>query len=147
MAENTYETDICQRLYEINLTEPRINAVRYFPNSLTRERLPLVVALPGSANYSYPATHMIDVRRNFNLQCVVGDWNEGILTETAQMHAEVLMGVIRDLYAFNRTRLELNRKPLSGVNGAALRTDVGIISVANKATLVFTLEINYRNSK
>ena len=51
MSENTLESDICERLYEINKTEPRITASRYFPTNLSRLRLPVVVALPGSATY------------------------------------------------------------------------------------------------
>lgn len=147
MSENTLESEICERLYDINKTEPRITASRYFPTNLSRLRLPVVVALPGSATYDYPATHLIDVARNFQLQCAVGDWNQGLLTETAQAHAEALLGIMRELYGFNRRRLELDRQPLPGVVRSALRSDTGIIDVSGMATLVFTLEVVYRYSK
>lgn len=147
MAENTTESDILARIYEINRTEPKLNAVRYFPPNLDRVRLPLVVALPGAAAYAPNGTHLIDMTRNFLLQCAVGDWNTGILTETAQSSAEEVLSIVRELYGFNRERLQLDRQPLPGVVRAALQSDTGIINVSNKATLVFTLAVTYRYSK
>lgn len=146
MSANTMETDICDRIHAINRTEPKINAVRYFPTSLSRVQLPLVVALPGAATYGNSGTQLIDVTRNFLLQCAVGDWNEGILTETAQKHSEDLLSIIREMYGFRRLRLDLDRQPLPGVNKSILLGDGGIINIAGKATIVFTLEVNYRHS-
>lgn len=139
--------DICTRLYDIHKTESRITAARYFPTNPGRLRLPVVWALPSAAQRSNQGTGIRRVQRNFLIQCWVGDFLEGIATETAERNAEDLIPVIENLYDFNRRRLEMNHQPLDIVVSAELAGDTGIIDRFGKAVVVFTLDVEYLKLK
>lgn len=143
----TNENEICTRFYDINRTDARISASRYWPQSLDRLRLPLVTVLVGTATYQKEGTGLLLVRRNFNLHAAVGSWSGGVLAETAQQNSELLCAVIRDLYAFDRERLQLDWKALNGVVKAELLNDVGLIDRGGIATLVSTVYVEYRAIK
>lgn len=148
MRESTNENEICDRLHAIHQTESRITACRYFPQSLSRLQLPLLVPLPGAAVYEKEGTHAWLIRRVFNLYAAIGDWSAGVPTETAQRNGEMMFAVIQDLYLFNdRLRIGNQPKGLNGVVSAGLRSDVGLVDRGGKATQIFALEVEYRVSK
>ena len=136
---------ILDRLHAINqLLGGVYKSTRYFPPSLDSAKLPLLCAIPGQNARSWNHTNQRLNTRDYLIMCFVGEFLQGLPTQTAQTNAETLMPLIEALYdQRNRLQLAAGDSGLDNINSADLRTDSGIIDYqgTGMAAIIYTLTV------
>lgn len=137
---------ICDRLHLLHQQNlSGVTASRYWPQNTDTARLPLIVPVPREATRRRVAEGIKEVTRTFGLVCLVGKWEGGIPTQSAQSLAEGLMEAIEDVYD-GRDRLQVtaaNPQRFDNLDSAQLADDVGITDRDGLAVLEFSLVVVY----
>lgn len=136
---------ILDRIHAINQTiGGNVKSARYFPESLDSPKLPLLCAIPGQNARSSNHTNQKFSTRDYLILGFVGDFMQGLPTQTAQTNAEALIPLVEACYdQRNRLQLAAGDPGLDNINSADLRLDSGIIDYANSgiATVIWTLTV------
>lgn len=136
---------ILDRLHAINQTiGGNVKSTRYFPQSLDGAKLPLLCAIPGQNARSSNHTNQKVSTRDYLLLGFVGDFLQGLPTQTAQANAEALIPLVENCYdPRNRLQLAAGDPGLDNINSAELRLDSGIIDYqgTGMAAVIWTLTI------
>lgn len=141
------ETLIGNRFYAIHQTSPftGLHARRYWPTNYTSSALwPLIVAEPAQLlNVSAASPNLQNITRLWNCVLILGEYTEGVPSESIQTLGETWLYQLRVNYAVLR-RLDLNKTALDGVvQTIAVQPDQGIVPFQYNAALAsITLPIS-----
>lgn len=147
MADATVTT-ICDRLHLLNGLMTGVTPSRYFPQNTDTAKLPIITPVARQATRRRVDDTLKEVTRTFGLVAIVGSWEGGLPTQSAQKLAESLFETIEDVYD-GRDRLQVsavNPQLFDNLVSAQFTDDIGIGDREGVATLEYSLVVVYYTS-